>query len=46
MMDVVAIKLVDLFIVGVGLVGLFGVYYVGVCKLSTIVLDFLEELGG
>ncbi len=36
----------DLLIVGAGPVGLFGAYYAGVRKLSTIVLDSLEEPGG
>jgi thioredoxin reductase (NADPH) len=39
-------KSVDLLIVGAGPVGLFGAYYAGVRKLSTIVLDSLEEPGG
>jgi ferredoxin/flavodoxin---NADP+ reductase len=37
---------VDLLIVGAGPVGLFGAYYAGVRKLSTAVLDSLEEPGG
>ena len=37
---------VDLLIVGAGPVGLFGAYYAGVRKLSTVVLDSLEEPGG
>jgi ferredoxin/flavodoxin---NADP+ reductase len=36
----------DLLIVGAGPVGLFGAYYAGVRKLSTAVLDSLEEPGG
>lgn len=36
----------DLMIVGAGPVGLFGAYYAGVRKLSTAVLDSLEEPGG
>ncbi len=36
----------DLLIVGAGPVGLFGAYYAGVRKLSTVVLDSLEEPGG
>jgi ferredoxin/flavodoxin---NADP+ reductase len=39
-------KSVDLMIVGAGPVGLFGAYYAGVRKLSTAVLDSLEEPGG
>jgi thioredoxin reductase (NADPH) len=39
-------KSVDLLIVGAGPVGLFAAYYAGVRKLSTIVLDSLEEPGG
>jgi ferredoxin/flavodoxin---NADP+ reductase len=41
-----AVKSVDLLIVGAGPVGLFGAYYAGVRKLSTAVLDSLEEPGG
>jgi len=41
-----ATKSVDLMIVGAGPVGLFGAYYAGVRKLSTAVLDSLEEPGG
>ena len=41
-----ATKSVDLLIVGAGPVGLFGAYYAGVRKLSTAVLDSLEEAGG
>jgi ferredoxin/flavodoxin---NADP+ reductase len=41
-----AAKSVDLMIVGAGPVGLFGAYYAGVRKLSTAVLDSLEEPGG
>ena len=41
-----ATKSVDLLIVGAGPVGLFGAYYAGVRKLSTAVLDSLEEPGG
>jgi len=37
---------VDLMIVGAGPVGLFGAYYAGVRKLSTAVLDSLEEPAG
>ncbi|MFT4262198.1 MAG: NAD(P)/FAD-dependent oxidoreductase [Nocardioides sp.] len=37
---------VDLLIVGAGPVGLFGAYYAGVRKLSTLVIDSLEEPGG
>ncbi|MEP6598771.1 MAG: NAD(P)/FAD-dependent oxidoreductase [Actinomycetota bacterium] len=37
---------VDLLIVGAGPVGLFGAYYAGVRKLSTAMLDSLEEPGG
>src|SRR5664279_265510 len=37
---------VDLLIVGAGPVGLFGAYYSGVRKLTTAVLDSLEEPGG
>jgi thioredoxin reductase (NADPH) len=37
---------VDLLIVGAGPVGLFGAYYAGVRKLSTAVVDSLEEIGG
>jgi thioredoxin reductase (NADPH) len=39
-------KSVDLLIVGAGPVGLFGAYYAGVRKLSTAVVDSLEEIGG
>jgi thioredoxin reductase (NADPH) len=39
-------KSVDLLIVGAGPVGLFGAFYAGVRKLSTIVMDSLEEPGG
>jgi ferredoxin/flavodoxin---NADP+ reductase len=41
-----AAKSVDLLIVGAGPVGLFGAYYAGVRKLTTVVLDSLEEPGG
>lgn len=41
-----ATKSFDLLIVGAGPVGLFGAYYAGVRKLSTAVLDSLEEPGG
>jgi ferredoxin/flavodoxin---NADP+ reductase len=44
--DTGATKSVDLLIVGAGPVGLFGAYYAGVRKLSTAVLDSLEEPGG
>lgn len=37
---------IDLLIVGAGPVGLFGAYYAGVRKLSTAILDSLEEPGG
>ena len=46
MTDAASTKSVDLLIVGAGPVGLFGAYYAGVRKLSTIVLDSLEEPGG
>ena len=41
-----AAKSVDLLIVGAGPVGLFGAYYAGVRRMSTSVLDSLEEPGG
>jgi ferredoxin/flavodoxin---NADP+ reductase len=44
--DTGATRSVDLLIVGAGPVGLFGAYYAGVRKLSTAVLDSLEEPGG
>jgi thioredoxin reductase len=44
--DAALTKSVDLLIVGAGPVGLFGAYYAGVRKLSTIILDSLEEPGG
>lgn len=37
---------VDLLIVGAGPVGLFGAYYAGVRRLTTLVIDSLEEPGG
>lgn len=37
---------VDLLIIGAGPVGLFGAYYAGVRRLSTVVVDSLEEVGG
>ena len=46
MTDAASTKSVDLLIVGAGPVGLFGAYYAGVRKLTTIVLDSLEEPGG
>ncbi len=45
-MTLAAVHSVDLLIVGAGPVGLFGAYYAGVRKLSTAVLDSLEEPGG
>ncbi|MGH8962545.1 MAG: NAD(P)/FAD-dependent oxidoreductase [Jatrophihabitantaceae bacterium] len=46
MTDAAGSTSVDLLIVGAGPVGLFGAYYSGVRKLSTAVLDSLEEPGG
>ena len=46
MTDAASTTSVDLLIVGAGPVGLFGAYYAGVRKLSTVVLDSLEEPGG
>jgi ferredoxin/flavodoxin---NADP+ reductase len=40
------VRSADLLIVGAGPVGLFGAYYAGVRKLSTVLLDSLEEAGG
>lgn len=39
-------KSIDLLIVGAGPVGLFAAYYAGVRRLSTLVIDSLQEPGG